>query len=73
MKGSGCCWCHEVGAIFMLKLKASLFDCLTVVTWPPQSPRLSPEQCRAVVERNIHFKDVQLTNLEKLCDAVIKI
>ncbi len=46
----------------------------TLLKWPPQSPDLNPiEQLWDVVEREIHIMDVQLTNLQQLCDAIMSI
>ncbi len=46
----------------------------TLLKWPPQSPDLSPiEHLWDVVEREIHIMDVQLTNLQKLRDAIMSI
>ncbi len=41
---------------------------------PPQSPDLNPiEQLWDVVEREIRIMDVQPTNLQQLCDAIMSI
>ncbi len=46
----------------------------TLLKWPPQSPDLNPiEHLCDVVEREIHIMDVQMTNLQKLCDAITSI
>ncbi len=46
----------------------------TLLKWPPQSPDLNPiEHIWDVVEREIHIMDVQLTNLQKLRDAIMSI
>jgi len=46
----------------------------TLLKWPPQSPDLNPiEQLWDVVEREIHIMDVQTTNLQQLCDAIMTI
>ncbi len=46
----------------------------TLLEWPPQSPDLSPiEHLWDVVEREIHIMDVQTTNLQQLCDAIMTI
>ncbi len=44
----------------------------TLLKWPPQSPDLNPIfHFWDVVEREIHIMDVQLTNLQQLCDAIM--
>ncbi len=46
----------------------------TLLKWPPHSPALNPlEHLWDVVEREIHIMDVQLTNLQQLCDAIMSI
>ncbi len=46
----------------------------TFLKWPPQSPDLNPiEHLWDVVEQEIHIMDVQPTNLQKLCDAILSI
>ncbi len=46
----------------------------TLLKWPPQSPDLNPiEHLWDVVEREIHIMDVQMTNLQQLCDAIMTI
>ncbi len=41
---------------------------------PPQSPDLNPvEHLWDVVEQEIHIMDVQPTNLQPLCDAIMSI
>ncbi len=46
----------------------------TLLKWPPQSPDLNPiEHLWDVVEREIRILDVQPTNLQQLCDAIISI
>ncbi len=43
----------------------------TLLKWPPQSPDFNPiEHLWDVVEREIRIIDVQLTNLQQLCDAI---
>ncbi len=44
----------------------------TLLKWPPQSLDLSPiEHLWDVVEREIRIIDVQPTNLQQLCDAIM--
>ncbi len=46
----------------------------TLLKWPPQSPDLNPiEHIWDVVERQIRIMDVQPTNLQQLCDAIMSI
>ncbi len=46
----------------------------TLLKWTPQSPDLNPiEQLWDVVEREIHIMDVQPTNVQQLCDAIMTI
>ncbi len=46
----------------------------TLLKWPPQTPDLNPiEHLWDVVEREIHIMDVQPTNLQQLCDAIMSI
>ncbi|KAJ4939103.1 hypothetical protein JOQ06_028564 [Pogonophryne albipinna] len=49
-------------------------DEFTELKWPPPSPHLNPiEHLWDVVEPEIHIMDVQLTNLQQLCDAIMSI
>ncbi len=44
----------------------------TSLKWPPQSPDLNPiEHLWNVVEREIRIMDVQPTNMQQLCDAIL--
>ncbi len=44
-----------------------------LLKWPPQSPDLNPiEHHWDVVEREILIMDVQPTNLQQLCDAIMR-
>ncbi len=46
----------------------------TLLKWPPQSPDLNPiEHLWDVVEWEIRIMDVQPTNLQQLCDAIMSI
>ncbi len=46
----------------------------TLLKWPPHSPDLNPvEHLWDVVEREILIMDVQLKNLQQLCDAIMTI
>ncbi len=46
----------------------------TLLKWTPQSPDLNPiEHLWDVVEREIYIMDVQPTNLQQLCDAIMSI
>jgi len=46
----------------------------TLLKWPPQSPDINPiEHLWDVVEREIRVMDVQPTNLQQLCDAIMSI
>ncbi len=46
----------------------------TLLKCSPQSPDLNPiEHLWDVVEREIHIMDVQTTNLQQLCDAIMTI
>ncbi len=46
----------------------------TLLKWPPQSPDLNPiEHLWDVVEWEIRIMDVQSTNLQQLCDAIMSI
>ncbi len=44
----------------------------TLLKWPPQSPDLNPiEHIWDVAEQEICIMDVQQTNLQQLCDAIV--
>lgn len=46
----------------------------TVLTWPPQPPGLNPrEHILQVNEREVCIMDVQLTNVQLVCDAIMPI
>jgi len=46
----------------------------SILKWPPQSPDLNPiEDLWDVDEQEIRIVDVQLTNLQQLCDAIMLI
>ncbi len=46
----------------------------TLLKWPPQSPDLNPiEYIWDAVEQEIRIMDVQPTNLQQLCDAIMLI
>ncbi len=46
----------------------------TLLKWPPHLPDINPiEHLWDVVEREIHFMDLQPTNLQQLCDAIMSI
>ncbi len=64
--------CHKAQIISDWFLKHD--NEFTLLKWPPQSPDLSPiEHLWDVVEREIHIMDVQPTNLQQLCDAIMSI
>lgn len=49
-------------------------DFFNILKWPPQSRDLnSTEHLWDVVEWKIHIRDVQLTNRQQLCDAIMTI
>ncbi len=49
-------------------------DEFTLLKWPPQSLDLNPiEHLWDVVEREIRIKDLQMTNLQQLRDAIMSI
>lgn len=44
----------------------------TILTWPLQTLHLSPkEKLWVFLEREIYVMDVQATNLQQQCDAII--
>ncbi|KAG1957248.1 gastrula zinc finger protein XlCGF57.1-like [Pimephales promelas] len=64
--------CHKAGIISDWFLEHD--NEFAVLKWPPQSPDLNPiEHLWDVVEREIRIMDVQPTNLQQLCDAIMSI
>ncbi len=63
--------CHKAQIISDWFLEHDEF---VLLKWTPQSPDLNPiEHLWDVVEREIHIMDVQTTNLQQLCDAIMSI
>ncbi len=62
--------CHKVQIISDWFLEHD--NEFTLLKWPPQSPDLI-EHLWDVMEREIHIMDVQPTNLQQLCDAIMSI
>ncbi len=64
--------CHKVQIISDCFLEHD--NEFTLLKWHPQSPDLNPtEHFWDVVERKIRIMDVQPTNLQQLCDAIMSI
>ncbi len=66
--------CHKAQIISDWFLEHDNETMSTLLKWPPQSPDRNPiEHLWDVVEREILIMDVQTTNLQQLCDAIMTI
>ncbi len=57
-----------------IQMVGSEYNDFILLKWPSQSPDLNPiEQLWDVLQRDIRIMDVQTTNMQKLCDAMMSI
>ncbi len=75
------CWASTIPSVivyFLTGIPQSWFlehdNEFTLLKWPTKSPDLNPiEHLWDVVEREIRIMDVQPTNLQQLCDAIMSL
>ncbi len=61
-------------AAVIIEFQTGFLNMTTLLKWPPQSPDLNLiAHLWDGVEREIHIMDVQPTNLQQLCDAIMSI